>query len=339
MSYAVQQPPVAQPPRRPVTVVLAAVLLAVMGVVGLGYAVATLAITPAVVDKFRNAAAAADRTDVDGLVTVVWIGAAVGAALAIILFALYLVLALGLRRGSNASRIGVWVLAGLGLLAGCGTTVAVLVQRSGDGTPGSLGSALSDSYPSGWIGLNIALAVAQMLGYVLVVVLLIASPGAFFGRSAAPPPATPTYGGIPPYGASSYGPSPYGAPGPGNPAYGPPPGPGNPAYGPPPGQSNPAYGPPPGQSDSAYGLPPGQGNPAYGPPPGQGNPAYGPAPGHGVPAGGSPSPDWPTGYERPASYASPPGNASAGSSGPAAPPPISPARPGPDDELWSRPAE
>jgi hypothetical protein len=40
-----------------------------------------------------------------------------------------------------------------------------------------------DAYPSGWIGLNIAVAVAQMAGYLLVAVLLVVSPGAFFRRT------------------------------------------------------------------------------------------------------------------------------------------------------------
>src|SRR6185312_1424253 len=128
--------------------------------------------------------------DMDGFVTVLWVAAAVAAVLAIILFALYVVLALGLRRGSNAARIGAWVVSGLGLLAGCGSTVAVAVQRRGVGTPGTLGTALADAYPSGWIGLNIAVAIAQMAGYVAVAVLLAVSPGGFFRRTAV---AAPVY--------------------------------------------------------------------------------------------------------------------------------------------------
>ncbi|MFI7545638.1 hypothetical protein [Actinoplanes sp. NPDC049599] len=221
MSY-VMQPPAAAPaptdaPRRPGSVASASVLLIMMAVVGLGYAVATLVIAPGTVDRFRAAAGgAASGADVDGFVTVVWIGAALGAVLAVILFALYVVLALGLRRGSNAARIATWVVAGLGLLGGCATTATVAVERAGDPVQGSLAAALSDAYPRAWIPLNIGLAIAQMLGYVIVGVLLLASPGTFFGRAPKPLPpdpfAAPGYGApggypAPPVG---YGPPPTG---------------------------------------------------------------------------------------------------------------------------------
>jgi len=326
MSYAIQQP-IAEAPRRPVTVAVAAVLLAVMGVGGLAYAVATLAVIPGVVDRFRQATTAVDSTDIDGLVTVVWIGATIASVLAVILFALYIVLALGLRRGSNASRVGVWVLSGLGLLAGGGTTVVVLIERSVDGATADTSNALAHAYPNGWFGLNLGLAAAQMIGYALITVLLIASPAAFFGRRSGPPPAAPAYAGIPPYGATSpYGgqPSPYGVPGYGQPAQG---------YGPP----APGYGPP----AQGYGQP----APGYGPPaPGYGQPApgYGPAaPGSG-PAGPPIGYSSPGGFERPPAVPQPPAGPASGPPGPAPGPAAPPAGgpvPGPDDEFWSRPSD
>src|SRR5690349_17011000 len=117
MSYAMQSPaaapaPTTSAPRRPGSVTSASALLILMAVVGLGYAVATLAIAPGTVDRFQAAAAGGNSADVDGFVTVVWIGAALSAVLAVILFALYVVLALGLRRGSNAARIATGVVAG-----------------------------------------------------------------------------------------------------------------------------------------------------------------------------------------------------------------------------------
>lgn len=207
MSYAVQTPVAPAAPGRPATVQVAAGLLVLMAVAGLGYAITTLAVAPGVVDRFRAGASGADRSDVDGYVTVVWIGAAFGAILAVILFALFVVLALGLRRGSHATRVGTWVVCGLGLLFGCGTLATVGAQRAGDGTPGTLGFALSDAYPDGWIGLNVGLAIAQMAGYLVVAALLIAAPGSFFGRGVAPvhPSVSgayvtlPTYGSINPY--------------------------------------------------------------------------------------------------------------------------------------------
>jgi hypothetical protein len=265
MSYAMQ-PPAAAPaptsaPRRPVSVASASALLILMAVVGLGYAIATLAIAPGTVDRFRAAAVGGSSVDVDGFVTVVWIGAALGAVLAVILFALYVVLALGLRRGSNAARIATWVVAGLGLLAGCATTATVAVERVGEPVQGSLSAALSEAYPGSWIPLNVALAVAQMLGYVLVGVLLLASPGPFFGRAPKPLPpdpfAAPGYGApggaVPGYGAPGVTPG-YGAPGGAAPGYGAPGAPA-PGYGAPGGYSPPpvGYGPPP---TGGYSAPP-----------------------------------------------------------------------------------
>ncbi|UQU64854.1 hypothetical protein COUCH_00335 [Couchioplanes caeruleus] len=194
MSYAVQPPLAAAPPpaaapRRPTSVALASVLLIVMAVAGLAYAVATLATAPGTVDRFRSAAGAGD--DVDGYVTVVWMGAALAAVLAVLLFALYVVLALGLRRGSNGFRIATLVVCALGLLAGCASATTVGIQRSGDSVPGSLGAALTDAYPASWIPLNIGLAIAQIAGYVLVGALLLAAPREFFGRPSKPAPPDP----------------------------------------------------------------------------------------------------------------------------------------------------
>jgi hypothetical protein len=208
MTYAVPPPAADPPPSRPVSVTLCAALLGGMGLVGLGYAVATLAVTPGVVQRFQGAAAGANRADVDGFVTVLWVAAAVAAVLGVILFALYVVLALGLRHGSNAARIGGWVVSALGLLAGCATTVTVLVERSGAATPGTLGTALAGAYPSGWIGLNLAIAIAQMAGYVTVGLLLLLSPGAFFRRPAGSRPRAagpPAYGPPPADDPSGHG--------------------------------------------------------------------------------------------------------------------------------------
>ncbi|WP_189079958.1 hypothetical protein [Mangrovihabitans endophyticus] len=164
----------------------AAAVLCVMAVVGLGYAVATVAVAPGLTDRFRSSAVGVRRDAVEGYVTVVWIGAAIALVLALVLVALYVTLAVGLRRGSNGARIATWVVAGLGLIAGCGSTATVLIQRRGEPVPGSIGAALADAYPHGWIGWNVTLAVAQMLGYILVAALLAAAPGAYFGRRPAP---------------------------------------------------------------------------------------------------------------------------------------------------------
>ncbi|MEU7903704.1 hypothetical protein [Actinoplanes sp. NPDC049118] len=219
MSYAMQPPPAAAPPpaapRRPVPVTLASILLIVMAVAGLAYAIAAIAIVPGTIDRFRAAVGGSGGADIDGMVTVVWIIAALGAVLAVILFALYVVLALGLRRGSNAARIATWVVAGLGLLAGCASTVVMGVQLGGDATVGTPEAALADAYPGSWVALNVALGISQMVGYVIVGLLLLACPGTFFGRAPKPLPpdpfAAPALAGYPPVPAG-YGPQAMGGP-------------------------------------------------------------------------------------------------------------------------------
>lgn len=227
MSYAVQTAPVPEAaPRRPVTVQLAAGLLTLMALVGLGYAVATLAVTPGVLDRFRDATGSGRGSDIDGYVTGVWLLAALGAVLAVIIVALYVVLALGLRRGSRRSRIGTWVVCGLGVLFGCGTTATVAIQRAGTGNPASLGAALTDAYPGYWIPLNISLAVAQMVGYLVVALLLAIGTRGFFrpGAPAAPAPGTGAYVTLPTYGSANAHPPSSSAP-PSGPAASPPSGP------------------------------------------------------------------------------------------------------------------
>jgi hypothetical protein len=287
-------------------VTLAAAVLTLMALVGLGYAIATISIAPGTVDRFRSAAAGAADTDIDGYVSVVWIGAAVGAVLAVILFALYVVLALGLRRGSNAVRITTWVVCGLGLLAGCGSMATVLVERSGDGDPQSLGAALSGAYPDSWIGLNLGLAIAQMVGYVLVALLLLAARGAWFGRGPAAQPGSaaphPGYAG---YGAQGQSVQGYGVPG---------------------------YGPP--GSGYGYGAPYGSGQPQ----------GYPPAANQGLQPGAGPQ--WGPGTapqgQQPGGPGQPPASAAPQQSGqPFSMPPATPSgQPpkGPDDEFWSRPS-
>jgi hypothetical protein len=364
MSYAAQ-PPAPAPipvPRRPVIVDVAGGLLAFMGLVGLAYAIATLAVVPGTLDRFRDGARGGDAVDIDGYVTVVWMFAALATVLAVILIALYLALAVALRRGSSAARIGTWVACGLGLLFGCGSTVAVTAQRSGTGDPSALGVILSESYPGYWIGLNLTLAVAQMVGYLLVAGLLLAAPGHFFGRGhGAAAPTSSAYGRLPTLGGQPPG-SGYSS-GPGQPL--------GSGY-----SSGSGYPPGAGQSPGQYSqapYPPA----AYPPGPYQpgtpdSTPSVWAAPGAQTPAPATPSiPAWPSpaapGPAGPGSAipgSAPPSPAAPGPAGPVAPGPDvpgasspsvtdspaagspaatgdgprNPPQPGPDDQYWTRPS-
>src|SRR5690242_20459136 len=163
MSYPVQPPPITtappvSPAGRPPAVTFAAALLWLMAGVGLIYAIATVAIVPGTISRFRDVTAApASRSftgenDPEYYVAVVWLGAAIALAVAVIAFALFVVVGLSLRRGSNAARIATLVVSVLGILAGTAAVLILAAERSGDSAPWSLGAQLSDAYPDGWIG-------------------------------------------------------------------------------------------------------------------------------------------------------------------------------------------
>ena len=202
MSYP--QPPVTAPPPaavppgrgRPAAVTTAVALLWTMAVAGLAYAVGMVAIAPATTSRFRDATTGSEIAE--NFIAVIWLDAAVAVVVAIILLGLFAVLGVGLRRGSRIARgvtLGVCV---VGVLAGLATLAALAGQRSGESMRGSLGEALGAAYPNGWIGLNVAVAVAQVAGYLLVAVLLLAAGREFFGGVKVPRNGYPAYGYPPP---------------------------------------------------------------------------------------------------------------------------------------------
>ncbi|MEU4692150.1 hypothetical protein [Actinoplanes sp. NPDC023714] len=161
----------------------AVALLWTMAVGGFVYAISMVAVTPGTVSRFREATSGSEVAE--NFIAVVWLDAAVGAVVALLVVALFAVLGVGLRRGSRVAwgiTLGVCV---LGVLGGCGSVAAIGGQQSGDAVPGSLGEALNAAYPAGWIGLNAAVAVAQVIAYIVVAFLLLLAPRAFFGRQGA----------------------------------------------------------------------------------------------------------------------------------------------------------
>ncbi|MDI6102876.1 hypothetical protein QLQ12_30085 [Actinoplanes sp. NEAU-A12] len=196
MSYAAQPPPVAVPPvaRRPVAVSTAVALLWAMAVAGLTYAAGMAAVTPGVVGRLRDAAPGSDT--VDNFVTVLWLVAALALVLGVLFVAFFAVLGIALRKGSRLARgiaLGVCV---FGVLTGCGTLAILAAQRAGEAEPGTLSAALNAAYPSGWIVLNVAVAAAQVVAYLVVGALLLAAPRGFFGGTAEPAAALPGF--VPP---------------------------------------------------------------------------------------------------------------------------------------------
>jgi hypothetical protein len=254
-------------------VTAASALLWVMAVAGLIYAGVTIAVIPGVVHRFRSGATG---DDVDTYVSVIWLGAAVALAVAVILFALYVVLGVALRRGSNSARIGTMVISVLGLLGGAVAAITVWIERSGDNPAGSLGESLSEAYPGGWIGTNAGLAVAQIVAYAIVLVLVLRAPHSFF----LGPPAMPTGQRMPLIYGGSFQPGRQGYPAMPQPGF-------------PPGYPTPGH---PTQAPGQYGYG-GPGQPGYAAPaPGQ--PGYA-APAPGQPGYAAPAPGQP-GYVAPA---------------------------------------
>ena len=184
MSYAVQPPPVAAPPavRRPAAVSTAVALLWAMAVAGLTYAVGMVAVTPGVVGRLRDAAPGSGT--VDDFVTVMWLVAALALVLGVLFLAFFVVLGIALRRGNRLARAIALGACVLGVLTGCGTLVVLAAQRAGDAAPGTLSEALNAAYPSGWIVLNVVVAVAQVVAYLVVAALLLSAPRQFFGGTS-----------------------------------------------------------------------------------------------------------------------------------------------------------
>lgn len=225
MSYPVQAAP-----RRPGAVVSAAVVLLLMAVGAVGYAVAGLAVLGGTVSRFRDAASAggARQGEIDEVASVLRGTTSLSAVVGVVTGLVLVGLALGLLSGRPGARVGSWVVAGLGLLCGCCGLAVLVGQRaaplrvSADGrATAELFGRLGDAYPDWWIPVNAAVAVAQVLGYLVVAALLVTpASGAFLRRRPAPAgPALPGYGpaSVPP--APGYGPPP--APGPPAPASGP----------------------------------------------------------------------------------------------------------------------
>lgn len=188
----------AVPARRPAVVTAAAGLLLVMALAGImnaGYAVASLV---GIVQRFRTAAAGVSDSDIDLMVAAVRTGVLITAGLGTVVAVLLALLAFGVWQGSAGARIATWVVSGLGLLCGCLSLGAVLLQRlvpvEVDPVAADRIEALVSAYPSGWVALSGILSAAQTLGYLVVAVLLALPPaGAFFRRHRPAPrrPQTP----------------------------------------------------------------------------------------------------------------------------------------------------
>lgn len=186
--------------RRPMAVTAAVVLLVLMATVAVAYAFAAVAVLGGTVADLRSAATrtSARPEEVDAVVLMLRIWTVAGAVASLFAGLLLAGLAVGVLAGRPWARTASWVVAGLGVIAGCGGLVGLTVQRA---APLRLGeekrataellSRLDEAYPGWWIPLGAGLSVGQVLGYLVVAVLLALPPATVWFRR--PAPAAPTY--------------------------------------------------------------------------------------------------------------------------------------------------
>lgn len=172
-----------------------------MAVASVGTAILGLASMAATVNRFRDTTAS--RSETEALVATVRAGALLNAAVGVVVAVVLVTLALGILRGSNGARIATWVISGAGLLCGCGSLAAVVLQRSvpltTDARTAAQLDALAAAYPSGWIALTVGLSAAQALSYLVVAALLtLPSANAYFRRRQPWRPPTPPHVAPPP---------------------------------------------------------------------------------------------------------------------------------------------
>jgi hypothetical protein len=183
----IEDDPLIVPRKRPGTVTLAGVLLVGSGVLGLIAALALLVGAGSVVDTFRNRAMGQGLTTGEALEVANSLRTALlsSGSGALALAALSLLLARGVLRRSEASRIGALVVAGAAL--GCSvvrTSLTALGQnvnwsaasglRADPVLSDQVARAFSEAMPSWLVGLGGGLTDLQSLGYIAVAVLLIA---------------------------------------------------------------------------------------------------------------------------------------------------------------------
>jgi len=199
--------PLVIPRRRPESVALAGVLLYVSGTLGLLSAIALLFAAGGVVDGFRHDALnlGVAGTDADKVAAGMHSALLSSGLGALVLAVLSVVLGRGVRRRSEAARVGALVVA-FGSL-GCamvrtsvtafsrhinwtiaaGHTDAMLINQ--------VAQAVGDAMPIWLVGLGGGLTDLQALGYIAVAILLLAPASMEYFRTrviAPPPPPDPS---------------------------------------------------------------------------------------------------------------------------------------------------
>jgi hypothetical protein len=189
--------PVIIPRGRPISVAVAGVALYGAGGIGMVAALALLGATGAVVDDFRSRAVGigvspADAADIAGAIRTALLSTGCGA---LALAAVSLLLARGVLRRNEASRIGALVVAGASL--GCAlvrTSVtafggsvdwSVAAGHTDPSLAGAVAQAFGEAMPGWFVGLGGGLTDLQSLSYIAVAVLLVAPSSREYFRTRA----------------------------------------------------------------------------------------------------------------------------------------------------------
>jgi hypothetical protein len=242
--------PVAVELGRPGTVTIAGFLMLLGAILGIVTGLSLLVAAADVVQRFRDRAAGTEATakDIDTVAAAIRSVFIAGGLLTLLLAVVVALLAFGVLRGNNASRITTLVFLAVGLCCGIGGMSFTALGRNANWTinvsnaderlANQIGQAYSDAIPSWLVGTSGGLTDLQALCYVIVaVLLLLPASNAFFRRQRAaamlpptvPPTAPPSAGPPSAYPQSGHPPADM-APPPPPPSYQPPP---EPPYPPP----------------------------------------------------------------------------------------------------------
>ncbi|MEV0267269.1 hypothetical protein AB0H43_00645 [Hamadaea sp. NPDC050747] len=201
-------PPAVQPVRKaPAVVVTAAIVLFVLGLLGLINGIVSLASLGSTVDRFRVLAdgLGVSPQKIDDQITQLRVQTILGGVIGLLIALVLLALAYFLLKGSNAARITTWVLCGLGALCSCCSGVGLIflanldrINVEGDQQAQEqvdLARAMADAVPGWQVGFGGTAAVLQLLGYLAVAILLAMPAANAFFRKVIPgwqPPAPTT---------------------------------------------------------------------------------------------------------------------------------------------------
>jgi hypothetical protein len=183
-------------------VTIAAVILAVLALINLVHAIASLLAISHTVNRFRARAVAEGLllTNIDQFVTTIRVLFVLSALITFVFAIVLAALAWGVLQGSRPARIVTWIVCGLGVLCGCCGVCSAgsMGLRNMNARPATddmtrASQAMVDSFPGWFSTLSGVSSALQVLGYIATAVLLALPAAHVFFRRPEPtwqPPST-----------------------------------------------------------------------------------------------------------------------------------------------------